>query len=259
MYVRSLAVSDLDDVAQRVQRRLNDDAARNNLVNAHFDLPTFVDALRQSLDRTWVAIANEHVVGHLYGAVLDSVHHGRGAWLGPDGVSFDSPDVLAALYDAAATSWSRQNAFEHFVWVFDSPTTTLPWTNLGFERAHVRGALALAERPERGLEAQYVIRQGGSNDLVLALELDAVIDAAEGRSSEISNSSAIDIRREELEEELADPDVQYYVLEEAGRGVAQCSTYLLEPRRGSFERDDARHLARRSPQPSTPRTRERSP
>ena len=46
---------------------------------------------RDAANQTWVAEENGTIAGHLYGALLESPEYGKGAWVGPDGVSFDIP------------------------------------------------------------------------------------------------------------------------------------------------------------------------
>jgi ribosomal protein S18 acetylase RimI-like enzyme len=173
-------------------------------------------------------------VGHLFGALLESTEYGRGAWIGPDGVSFEEADQLAALYATAATAWIAKGALEHYAWVFDDPSDTTPWYELGFARMHVRGVLALSEERPHQLPSGYSVRRGGPDDLQLALEIDEVLDEAQrqGPSSSISFEHAS--RAEELLEALEDDEVHYYVVEHSGVGVAQCLTFPLEARRGSF-------------------------
>jgi len=67
----------------------------------------------------------------------------------PDGVSFDSPDILDALYADAGLSWIENEAIEHYAWIFDDPSDTSPWYELGFARMHARGVLAFTARKKK--------------------------------------------------------------------------------------------------------------
>ena len=145
MIVRRLESRDLESVVARVQTRLANDARRNALLNPKLAERDFTRALRDAIDQTWVADEAGRAVGHLYGALLESPDYGRGVWVGPDGVSFDDADGLAALYAEAGASWIEQGALEHYAWVFDHPDDTSPWYELGFARMHERGVLALGE------------------------------------------------------------------------------------------------------------------
>ncbi|MCU1362601.1 MAG: GCN5-related N-acetyltransferase [Acidimicrobiaceae bacterium] len=240
MTVRTLKSADLEAVATRVGNRLAHDARRSALINAHFSGDLFTSALANATDQTWVEVDHDHIVGHLYGAVLDSSEHGRGAWIGPDGVSFDTGDVLSSMYDEASREWSRRGAAQHFAWVFDDADDIRPWLALGFEPAHRRGLMSLNHLDTSVMPTGYLLRRGHVADLELALELDRLIDEEASaratpppaRSDDVTNS---------WRELLDDDEVHYYVVEYDGRGVAQCVTYPLEPRRGSF--DHTLHLS----------------
>ncbi len=242
MIVRRLESHDIDQVVRRVNERLGEDARRNPLLNANFSNDHFAAALRDASAQTWVALNDGGaVVGHLFGALLDSPEYGRGAWVGPDGVSFESPAVLDALYAEAGTAWIDRQAIEHYAWVFDDPADTTPWYELGFARMHVRGVHALGPTESTALPFGYTLRRGGPSDLELALELDRVLDEAQQRGPSFALFVEHASRPDEMLEMLEDPDVRYYVVEHEGRGVAQCLTFGLEARRGSF--DNALHLS----------------
>jgi ribosomal protein S18 acetylase RimI-like enzyme len=236
MIVRPLEPRDLDEVVPRVQRRLANDASRNPLLSPTFSAEHFSDALRHASNQTWVAEEQGEVVGHLYGALLESPEYGHGAWIGPDGVSFDSDDVLTSLYAEAGSSWIGHGALEHYAWVFDQVEDTAPWYELGFARMHLRGVLALGERRNHQLPPGYRLRRGGTDDLALAIELDQVLDDAQRKGPSFSLFLEHASRPDELLEALEDDEVHHYVVEYAGQGVAQCLTFPLESRRGSFDK-----------------------
>lgn len=194
----------------------------------------FAHALRHASDQTWVAEENDGVVGHLYGALLESPEYGHGAWIGPDGVSFNSTDMLANLYAAAGSNWIENGALEHYAWVFDQIDDTAPWYELGFARMHVRGVFALGDRRRHQLVPGYRLRRGGVDDLPLAIELDRVLDDAQRAGPSFSLFLEHASRPDELLEALNDDQVHHYVVEYLGQGVAQCLTFPLEARRGSF-------------------------
>jgi GNAT superfamily N-acetyltransferase len=235
MIVRPLEVRDLDEVVARVQERLANDARRNSLLSPAFSAEHFRYALRHASNQTWVADEGGEVIGHLYGALLESAEYGHGAWIGPDGVSFDSDDVLASLYAEAGSNWIGNGALEHYAWVFDQTKDTAPWYELGFARMHVRGVLALGERRLHQLAPGYQLRRGGTDDLSLAIELDQVLDDAQREGPSFSLFLEHASRPEELLEALEDDEVHHYVVEHLGQGVAQCLTFPLEARRGSFD------------------------
>jgi ribosomal protein S18 acetylase RimI-like enzyme len=233
MIVRALGRADLPSVAARVGSRLTRDAKENSLINPSFRPEEFEGALFRATDQTWVAKSNGRIVGHLFGALLDSSEYGLSAWIGPDGVSFDSDDVLTALYREANSSWSSRGAQEHFVWAFDADADTRPWCDLGFRAVSRRGVMPLSDTPSETLSTGYVLRRGGADDLELAVVLDQVID--EAQSPDIT-LSAPETARAEWRELLEDDEVTHYIVEFEGEGVAQCVTYPLSARRGSYDR-----------------------
>jgi GNAT superfamily N-acetyltransferase len=233
MTVRTLESADLEAVAVRVGDRLAHDARRNPLVNPYFSPDAFVAALANASDQTWVDDDHGHIVGHLFGAVLDNLEHGRAAWVGPDGVSFDGDNILATLYGEAGPIWRRRGATDHFAWVFDADDDTRPWLALGFLAADRRGVMALSNHRDRGFPPGYAVRRGGISDLALAVALDRLIDEAQG-STLTPPPSDLEVATG-WRELLDDNEVHHYVVEFEDEGVAQCVTYPLEPRRGSFD------------------------
>lgn len=233
MNVRALKTADLQAVAERVQVCLAYDAQRNRFVNPDFSRDDFMTAVANATDQTWVAVEAGGIVGHLFGALFENPEHGRSAWVGPDGVSFDDSDILDALYRTAGETWVERSVLDHYVWVFDNDADTASWYNLGFVRAHVRGILALTKRARESLPMGYTLRRGDVRDVSLAVELDRLIDEAQG-DDRIVISSEDEIAVIEWRELLEDPEVHYYVVEFDGRGIAQCVTYPLESRRGSY-------------------------
>ncbi|HEY5265611.1 MAG TPA: GNAT family N-acetyltransferase [Acidimicrobiales bacterium] len=236
MTVRQSQLGDVDSIVARVQQRLARDARINPLLNPSFSIDVFSDALSYALNLTWVDVKDGVVVGHLYGALLASSEYDNGAWIGPDGVSFDDIDVLADLYAEAGSAWIGQGALEHYVWVLDEPEDTAPWHELGFARMHLRGVLALNGPRHHTLAPGYVIRRGGPDDLAVAIELDRVLDEAQQQGPSFSLFVDHSSRPEELLEVLEDDEAHHYVVEYSGDSVAQCLTFPLEARRGSFDK-----------------------
>jgi ribosomal protein S18 acetylase RimI-like enzyme len=241
MIVRRLESHDIDRVVERVKERLSLDARRHDLVNPNFSAQLFAEALAHATNKTWVAEDAGDIVGHLYGALLESSEYGKGAWVGPDGVSFDSPDILDALYAEAGLAWIENEAIEHYAWIFDDVVDTTPWYELGFARMHARGVLALSGRREEAWPLGYSLRLGGPDDLEIALQLDHILDEAQQRGPSFSLFVEHASRPEEMLDTLEEPDVRLYVVEYDGDAVAQCITFPLDPRRGSF--DDTLHVS----------------
>lgn len=233
--VRKLQPDDVGAVVSRIVSRLRRDAALEPLVNPEISLALLSDALRGATNATWVVHREGRIVGHLFGARLESHTNEQGVWIGPDGASFETTDDLAELYSAAARAWIDAGALQHYVWVLDDPSTTRPWYDLGFARMHVRGVMAL-DGSRHHLNADYSMRHGSIDDLELAVELDSELDRAQRAGPSFLLDTPMGTQRSDLYETLSDPDVTYYVVHYRDVGVAQCVTFPLPPRRGSFAR-----------------------
>jgi len=233
--VRQLEPGDIEQVVARVVERLAHDARIQPLVNPLISTDLFSEALGQVTDQTWIAEHDGEVVGHLYGALLESEVYGNGVWIGPDGVSFDTTDILSDLYSGAGAVWIERGALEHYVWTIDDLISTQPWYEMGFARMHMRGVLKLDDRVDRVLPDGYVLRRGGVADIEIAVALDDELDAVQRIGPSFSIGLDHSSKREDLLETLEEPDVHHYVVETDGGAVAQCITFPLPHRRGSFE------------------------
>jgi len=237
-HVRSMQEVDVAAVVARVKTQLARASRDEPFINDAFDEVDFDAALRAQRAHAWVALRGEQVVGHLYGAVLDDAR-GRSAWIGPDGVSFDDLEVLAALYAQAGRSWFDAGAHEHWVWVPDQVDTFLAWSELGFAKEHRRGVRALFHHTPLALPEGVTLRRGGAEDLDVANELDAALDEAQREGPNFFFADALP--GEGLTETLSDPEVSLRLLTLGSEVVGQCLTYPLASRRGSF--DDVVHLS----------------
>ncbi len=233
--VRPLEPSDVDGVVERIQAHLAADASHQPLVNPVISPELLADALRRATAATWVADERGQIVGHLYGALLENESCGNGVWVGPDGASFDDVEILSDLYSRAGASWIDAGALEHYVWTLDEPPSTQPWYELGFARMHLRGVLTLPRPLMHALPQGYAVRRGGLDDVELALALDKELDAAQRLGPSFSITRHDLSTRDDFRATLADPEVHHYVVEHDGRGVAQCITFPLPARRGSFD------------------------
>jgi ribosomal protein S18 acetylase RimI-like enzyme len=239
--VRPLEMSDVDAVVDRVVQRLALDARLQPLVNPLISTELLKMSLYEVTDQTWVAQQNGDVVGHLYGALLESEPYGNGVWIGPDGVSFDNTDILSDLYSAAGASWIERGALEHYVWTIDDVAGTQPWYEMGFARMHMRGVLPLDRDFNHALPDGYALRRGTVEDLDIAVALDDELDAVQRVGPSFSIGLDHTSKGDDLLETLEDPEVHHYIVEYEGHAIAQCITFPLPPRRGSF--DHTLHLS----------------
>jgi ribosomal protein S18 acetylase RimI-like enzyme len=233
--IRPLEPADVELVVARIADRLALDAHLQPLVNPVLSTQLLSDSLHQATDQSWVADQDGAIVGHLYGALLENEIYGNGVWIGPDGASFDNTDILSDLYSAAGATWIERGALEHYVWTIDDITSTQPWYEMGFARMHMRGVLRLDDRDDHSLPAGYFLRRGGIEDIDIAVALDDELDAVQRVGPSFSIGLDHSSKREDLLETLDDPEVHHYIAEFDGGAVAQCITFPLPHRRGSFE------------------------
>jgi ribosomal protein S18 acetylase RimI-like enzyme len=238
--VRTLHRSDAHAVVERIVRRLDDDALVQPLVNARLDQDALYETILRATNATWVATDESGIVGHLYAAVLGDVTQALAAWTGPDGASFDGDEVLAELVEIAGASWRHAGAISHYVWTLDDDERIGPWRRLGYTPLSVRGVMRLVEHDQHALAPGLVLRAAVPSDIERILELDLVIDLAQGEPGAPSRKDRNATRREMLAL-LEDPEVNHYVVEGEGRVLAQTITFPLPLRRGSF--DHTLHLS----------------
>ena len=232
--VRHLQHDDVRAVVERIVRQLGNDALVQPLVNADLDRDILYDTMLHATNSTWVAVEDDRVVGHLFAAVLPDSANALAAWTGPDGASFDNDGVLDQLTHEASASWRRAGATHHYSWTLCDDMRIDSWRNIGYEPLSVRGAMKLCERARRELPPGMELRAARSGDIDQVLELDHVIDLAQGESKARSRKDRHATRREILEL-LDDPEVTHYVVDQGGRVLAQAITFPLPTRRGSFD------------------------
>lgn len=238
--VRKLEAGDIDGVVARVAQRLAADATLNPLVNPEFSVDLFRAALASATSSTWIDLRDGQLVGHLYGALLEDPTYGTGAWIGPDGVSFNDGDALAVLYAAAGEEWIAKGATEHFVWTLDDPSTTSAWLELGFARMHTRGVTQIHDE-HHDLVEPFTLRIGTFDDLELAIKLDDELERAQSQGPSFSRGLSKASQRDDWIETLSDPDTRHFIVDAHGVSIAQCVTFPLPDQRGSF--DSTIHLS----------------
>ena len=216
-----------------------------NPVNPSLDRRLLHDSLRDAPSRRGSSTTTGRIVGHLYGALLGDRTYGDGVWIGPDGVSFDDPDVLAASTAQPAPSGSQRGALEHYVWCVDDDSRRLDPGTIWASRACTCAACsALGERGASDLPpAATRFVAAASADLDRrgrARRRARRRPDASGPSFSIRPDHAT--KREELLETLEDPEVHHYVVEHDGRVVAQCITFPLAAR-GVVRSSSTLHLS----------------
>ncbi len=232
--VRRGTRSDAPAIAQRVAVQLARDASNEALISTHFSRPEFETALANAVTALWVDESHGRIRGHLYGANFDDPLRGRQTWTGPDGYSFEIPDVLDNLCEHAYREWRDQGSSAHLVWAA-AVGATMTWLERGYAIIGVRGARALEGAPSLAWPEGHRVRRGTRADLATALAFDRQIDLAQGVDHDALTLEQREASEADVIELLEDPECHYYLLEVDGRPVAQCVTFPLPALRGNFD------------------------
>ena len=234
MRIVPLDTDTVDQVVNRVLSSFSEAAQRTTpagvFINDLLDAAPLREALLSVAPTVWVAVENGRVAGHLHATILDNDVFGRGAWIPPDGVSYESPAVLAALYAHAGQTWVDDGAREHFVWLHDEEHRRDAWLELGFHFMHRRGMMVLTDRPVRPLPPGYTLRRGSRADLATAVRLSQHLSDAQSRGPSFSFALPPD-DHDDLGDLLDEIDTRLWLVEHQGDAVAQCITFPLPSRR----------------------------
>ena len=233
--VGPLTLDRVGDVVHRVLEQQRRVADRHPLINGIVDSAILAEQLSSPAADVRIALRGDEVVGHLRGTTLDSSSFGRSVWISPEGVSFDNEEVLEHLYVAQCDRWLADGADRQYVWT-PLDDGVVAWLHLGFSFMHQRGAMVVASAPPRPLPVGYTIRRGDIDDLATALSLDDHLHDAQEAGPSYALGLDTSTQRDEWIETLEDPDVTYVVVEHEGVAVAQCATFEVPERLGSFPR-----------------------
>ena len=239
--VRAMASDDIDVVVARVMRQQALVATSHDFINGAVDDITLADSLYSSLRDASIAERDGRIVGHLRGVVLPSEVYGRSAWMNPEGLSYDDDDTLVALYVHQAQRWITDGARRHYVWVPTDTASIAPWLDLGFSYMHQRGVRLLDGIASPEWPAGYSLRRGTIADLETAIALDDHLHEFQEQGPSFSIDLPKGDQREDWTETLEDPTVHHYIVDFDGEPVAQCATFPLPDRVGSF--DGTLHLS----------------
>lgn len=232
--VRRGVKSDAPAIAQRVAEELSRDASIEPLVSDEFSRQEFEFALAHSSNPMWVDDSHGLIRGHLYGTTFDDSLYGRQTWTGPDGYSYEVPDVLDNLCERAHHTWSELGSNAHLVWAL-AGTGTQDWIERDYRVVSVRGAKVLDGAVDFTWPTEHRVRRGTLDDLATALAFDNLIDRAQGVDPESLTHEQRTANRADLVNLLDDPECHYYLVDVEGRPAAQCVTSPLPELRGNFK------------------------
>ncbi|MDH2903019.1 MAG: GNAT family N-acetyltransferase [Actinomycetota bacterium] len=231
--VRRGVKGDAPKIAQRVAEQLARDARVEPLVSATFSRQEFEFALVHSTQPVWVDDSNGRFRGHLYGATFDDPLHGRQTWTGPDGYSYEVPDVLDNLCEHAYRAWREEGSSAHLVWAL-AGNGTQAWIERGYRIVSVRGSQKLNAVVEISWPPRHRVRPATTADLATALAFDDLIDRAQGVDPESVTDRQRAANTATIVDLLEDPECHYYFVEVDDVPIAQCTTFALPELRGNY-------------------------
>ncbi len=229
--IDTLDAQTLEAVVDRVVRHQLELARRNPLINGSIDRDEVGASLSNDMGATTVARLNSTVVGHLTMTTVINENWGHGAWINPGSLSYDSNEVLRALYIGASPTWAEAGLDRHYVWV--PPADEEPWRELGFARMHQRGTMRLVRRDPRPLPTGLIARSPTLDDLDDVVSLSAELWEWQSRAPSFGRV-VMDHLRDDWAETLEDETARFLVIEEEGHLIAQCGYYPSDPQVGSF-------------------------
>jgi ribosomal protein S18 acetylase RimI-like enzyme len=123
------------------------------------------------------------VVGYLVGTAKPGPAWGPNAWVEAAGHAVRSPDVVAALYAAAAERWVAEGRVAHYVLVPATDDDVLAaWSRLGFGGQHVHGIRSTNRADDPGPAADTRVRRALADDVDALARLDLVLTEHQARS-----------------------------------------------------------------------------
>ena len=207
----------LDAAAQLLAERQRRHRAEEPLIHDAMDFRTEVEALWGGDEASGaVGIRDGKVVGYVLGIQKDP-RWGPNVWVDPAGHAADEAEDVRDLYAAAAARWVDEGRTRHYV---VAPATDAPlldaWYRLSFGRQH---ALGVREIPDVDWPAGVRLAE--------ARDLDAIIDIAPVLPDHQDRSPVFGVvprdteeeLRQEISEDLQNPDIANFVAEVDGRVV----------------------------------------
>jgi ribosomal protein S18 acetylase RimI-like enzyme len=222
----------LDDAARLLAERHTRHRAAEPLLPAAFEDPA---AARDAVEEAWsaesasgaVALRDGAVVGYLVGAPR-SPSWGPNVWVETAGHAVDEAETLRDLYGAVAGRWVDAGATRHYALVpaFDAELVDA-WFRLSFGLQHTLGLRATPS--PAATDGRITVREARLEDVdpLLSLDLLAAHQAGSPTFAQMPQTDPA-AAREELAEEIADPQAGLLVAELDGRIVGCASAAPIE-------------------------------
>ena len=178
-----------------------------------------VDALWRGEDASGsVALRDGRVVGYILGIRKSDEVWGPNVWVDPAGHAVEEAEDLRDLYAAAAARWMHEGRHRHYA---VAPATDAPllqsWNRLGFGQQQ---ALGIREIPDATMPEN--VRLAEERDIEPLVELGPLLPDHQGGSPVFSDFRALETEeelRQEVVDDLANPDLGLFVAEQDGRVV----------------------------------------
>ncbi len=193
--------------------------------------PLLADAgAREAVERAWrhdrtsgaVAIQGGEVTAYLLGREAENAMWGRHVFVDRAGHASGDGELVRDLFAAAAERWSSAGTQRYFVNVPSVPERLDPWYRLGFAQMHQDAIRETSRGP--AAVADIVVRQGGRDDLELAIRVGRQIAEVQTLAPSFSELLPADESDEWIETLEAD-DVTYFVAERDGAPVGHATLY----------------------------------
>jgi ribosomal protein S18 acetylase RimI-like enzyme len=207
----------LDSADGLLAERQRRHRAAEPLVDDAMDFRAEVESLWQGDEASGaVGIRDGKVVGYVLGIQKDA-RWGPNVWVDPAGHAADEAEDLRDLYAAAAARWVDEGRTRHYVVAPATDASLLDaWYRLSFGRQH---ALGVCEIPD--VDWPPGVR------LAEARDLDAIVDIAPVLPDHQDQSPVFGVvprdteedLRQEISEDLQNPDIANFVAEVDGRVV----------------------------------------
>jgi ribosomal protein S18 acetylase RimI-like enzyme len=165
-----------------------------------------------------VALRDGRVVGYMLGIRKDDRVWGPNVWIDPAGHAVVEAEDLRDLYAAAAARWVDEGRMRHYA-LAPAPYTPLleAWYRLGFGQQQ---ALGVREIPDAAMPGH--VRLAEERDIEPLVELGPMLPDHQGGSPVFAGWRSLETEeemREEVIEDLANPDFGLFVAEQDGRVV----------------------------------------
>ncbi|HEX7256275.1 MAG TPA: GNAT family N-acetyltransferase [Gaiellaceae bacterium] len=217
--VQPFAEEHLDAAAALLAARHRRHTEAEPLLTEPADYRAEVEALWRGAEASGaVAQRQGRIVGFLLGIRKNDGPWGPNVWVDPAGHAVEEAEDLRDLYAAAAARWVDEGRMRHYAVAPASDAPLLEsWYRLGFGQQQ---ALGIRKVPDAAMPEN--VRVAEERDVEALVELGTLLPDHQGRSPVFSGWRALETeeeQRQEVIDDLANPDLALLIAEENGRVV----------------------------------------